>query len=419
MKKIIALLLALAMVFALAACGGNSKSDDAAPAADNSADSAPAAESDGDAAAPATGDGKLTGTLMLGEIGPTTGGAAMYGTAVSNAMKLAVEEINAIDPDFQIEFNPQDDEHDAEKSVNAYNTLKDWKVQVIGGTVTTTPCVAVAAEAFSDRVFMLTPSASSPTVTEGKDNMFQLCFSDTNQGTGAAQYIKENGLSEKVAVIYNNADAYSTGIYQTFKAKADEVGLSIVSTSTFTDDTKDFSVQIKDAQDNGADMIFLPMYYEPASLIMQQAASVGYQVNYFGVDGLDGILAIDGFDTSLAEGAMLLTPFAADATDEKTVAFVEKYQSTYNETPTQFAADGYDVAYAIYNALLYYAQNNGGLDVTGVSAEDMCAIMIQTFTDAGFSFSGVTGENMTWNAAGEVSKDPKAVKIVNGVYVGM
>ena len=156
--------------------------------------------------------GSLTGTLKLGMIGPLTGGAAIYGNAVKNGEQIAVDEINAISSDFQIEYNPQDDEHDAEKSVNAYHNLQDWGVQVIAGTVTTTPCVAVSAEANSDRVFMLTPSASSPSVTEGKDNMFQLCFSDPNQGSASAQYIVDNKMATKVAVIYNNSDAYSTGI---------------------------------------------------------------------------------------------------------------------------------------------------------------------------------------------------------------
>ena len=204
-----------------------------APAAD--AGSADAGSADAGTADTTAAGGSLTGTLKLGMIGPLTGGAAIYGNAVKNGEQIAVDEINAISSDFQIEYNPQDDEHDAEKSVNAYHNLQDWGVQVIAGTVTTTPCVAVSAEANADRIFMLTPSASSPTVTEGKDNMFQLCFSDPNQGSASAQYIADNKMASKVAVIYNNSDAYSTGIYQTFNTKASELGLEIVSTTTFTD----------------------------------------------------------------------------------------------------------------------------------------------------------------------------------------
>ncbi|MCR5127481.1 MAG: ABC transporter substrate-binding protein, partial [Lachnospiraceae bacterium] len=280
--------------------------------------------------------GSLTGTLKLGMIGPLTGGAAIYGNAVKNGEQIAVDEINAISGDFQIEYNPQDDEHDAEKSVNAYHNLQDWGVQVIAGTVTTTPCVAVSAEANADRIFMLTPSASSPTVTEGKDNMFQLCFSDPNQGSASAQYIADNKMASKVAVIYNNSDAYSTGIYQTFNTKASELGLEIVSTTTFTDDTaNDFSVQLADAKDNGAELVFLPIYYQPASLILQQAKGMGYEPTFFGVDGMDGILTMEGFDASLAEGVILLTPFSADAADDLTKNFVATYNTNYGETPNQ------------------------------------------------------------------------------------
>ena len=399
-KKLLSLIMTGALVMAMTACGGNTTAG-------------------GNGGSGATGSGELTGTLKLGVIGPLTGGAAIYGNAVVNGAQIAVDEINAMGNGFKIELNAQDDEHDPEKSVNAYHQLQDWGVQAIAGTVTTTPCIAVSAEANSDRVFMLTPSASATTVTEGKDNVFQLCFADPNQGSASAQYISDNKLATKVAIIYNNADAYSTGIYQTFKAKATELGLEIVSETTFTDDTTDFSVQVGDAQSNGADLVFLPIYYTPASLILQQAASAGYEPTFFGVDGMDGILTIEGFDTSLAEGVMLLTPFSADATDDLTKNFVEKFTEKYGEVPSQFAADGYDCAYAIKAALEFYAAKNGGLDVTGMSAEELCEILISVFTDAEFSADGVTGLGMVWDANGQVNKEPKAVVIKDGVYVGM
>jgi len=408
-RKIIATLLTVAMAMSLVACG-QSATESTTETTTEVAEDAPAAS---------TGDGSLTGTLNLGFIGPLTGPAALYGNAATNGAKIAVDEINEAGG-LKIEYNPQDDEHDAEKSVNAYNNLKDWDVQAIVGCVTTTPCVAVSAEANADRIFMLTPSASATSVTEGKDNMFQLCFSDPNQGSALAQYIKENGIGSKIAIIYNNSDAYSTGIYQTFDAKAKELGLEVVSVTTFTDDTaNDFSVQLTEAQGAGADLIFLPIYYTPASLIMQQADSMGYDVKLFGVDGMDGILSLEGFDTSLAEGVMLLTPFSADATDDLTVSFVSKFEAEFSETPSQFAADGYDTVYAIKAALEYYAAKNGGYDVTGVSYSELCDILISVFSDPEFSVDGVTGEGMTWTVEGEVNKAPKAVVIKDGVYVGL
>lgn len=350
------------------------------------------------------------GALKIGFIGPLTGGAAVYGTSAKQGGELAVEEINALGGP-QIEFLTEDDEHDAEKSVNAYNNLMDKGAQLIVGCVTTTPCVAVSAVAYDERVFMLTPSASSPSVTADKDNMFQLCFSDPSQGSASAEYIAEHKLATKVAVIYNNADAYSTGIYQSFEAKAKELGLEIVSVTTFTDDTTDFSVQVADAKDKGAELVFLPIYYTEASQILTTANKTGYEPIFFGCDGMDGILDVEGFDTSLAEGLMLLTPFAADAQDEKTQAFVSAYVAAYGETPNQFAADAYDVIYSMYQAVLETG-------VTGdMDASEICEQLKTGYTS--MTFDGLTGTGMTWDASGAVSKDPKAVVIKDGAYAAM
>jgi len=367
--------------------------------------------------APANGAGSATTPdvpsaqkLKIGGTGPLSGIAAIYGTAVKQGAEIAVEEINALGG-IQLEYRPEDDEHEAEKAVNAYNVLKDWGIQVSLSSVTSTPAVATSAEAFNDRLFGLTPSASSTSVTAGNDNIYQLCFNDPNQGSASAQYIFTNNLATKIAIIYKNDDVYSKGIYDTFLPKAQELGLEVVSTTTFTDDSSnDFSVQIADAQAKGADFVFLPIYYTPASLIFSQANTIGYKPKFFGVDGMDGILTMEGFDKSLAEGVMLLTPFSADSTDPKTVSFVHKYIMRHGEAPNQFAANGYDCIYAIYEAVQI-----GGV-TTDMSREEICEILIGVF-NGDFTFDGITGIGMTWSNNGSVSKAPKAVVIRNGEYV--
>lgn len=377
MKKTLSIILALVMVVALfAGCASDEKTDGG-------------------------------NTLKIGFIGPLTGGAAVYGNAAKRGAEIAVKEINA-KGGIQLEFNAQDDENDAEKSVNAYNNLMDWGMQVLVGTVTTTPCVAVSAEAYADRVFTLTPSASSTEVPAGKDNVYQICFTDPNQGKASAKYIADNMADAKIAVIYDNSSVYSSGIYQTFEAEAQSLGLNIVSVSTCTEDTSDFSVQVSDAKNAGADLVFLPIYYTPASLILNYANSIGYTPTFFGVDGMDGILTLEGFNTALAEGVMLLTPFAADAADAATQSFVSSYQAAYGETPNQFAADAYDCVYAVYQA--FTATGLG----TDASTADICDAMCQQFNT--MSFSGLTGQNMTWKD-GQVDKAPAAVVIKDGVYV--
>ena len=394
-KKFLSFMMAMVMVLALAACGSDSQQ------------SSSNASSDAGTESTATG-----AAFKLGGTGPLTGGAAIYGNAAKNGAQIAVDEINAEGGAIQFELKYEDDQHDAEKAVNAYNALKDWGMQISLGSVTSKPCEATSAETYADRIFALTPSASATAVTEGKDNMFQMCFMDPNQGSASAQYIADKGLATKVAIIWKNDDVYSKGIHDTFVEEAAARNLAIVSDTTFADgNDTDFSVQLSDAQSNGADLVFLPMYYQPASLILAQAKSMGYAPTWFGVDGMDGILTMEGFDTSLAEGVMLLTPFNADSTDERTQNFVKKYQEQFGEVPNQFAADAYDCVYAYKQAL------EAAGATADMSAEELCDLMIQQFTT--MTFDGLTGEGMTWDASGAVSKSPKGMVIENGAYVGL
>ena len=387
MKKVVSMLLVLTMaVSCLAGCGGGSVKEE-----------------------------KAADTFYIGTMGPTTGAAAIYGNAVKNGAQIAVDEINEAGGinGAKIEYNFQDDEHNVEKAINAYNTLKDWGMQVLMGAVTTGPCVAVAAKTAEDNMFQVTPSASSTEVIEN-GNVMQICFTDPNQGTASAQYIGQNGLATKVAIIYDSSDIYSSGIEAKFVEESKNQPFEVVEEGAFTADTKtDFSTQLKKAQDAGADLVFLPIYYQEATIILKQADDMGYAPTFFGCDGMDGILTVENFDTSLAEGLMLLTPFAADAQDDATKAFVTTYKEKYGDTPNQFAADAYDAIYAI----------KAGIEKAGVtpdmSASDICDKLKEAMTE--INITGLTGgeSGLSWDETGAVTKDPKAVKIENGVYVGM
>ena len=390
-KKFMCMLMAAAMTLSMAACG--SKGDDA-----NTDDNAGGA-SDG------------VQTFTVGTSGPLTGDNAIYGMAVKQGVELAVNEINASDSKIKFEFLSQDDEGDGEKAVNAYNTMMDNGMQVLVGPTTTGASIAVADVCYNDRTFMLTPSASSTDVTAGKDNVFQVCFTDPNQGVGAADYMAENFAGAKVAIIYRNDDAYSQGIRDTFVKEAEAKGaFEIVSETTFTDATStDFTVQLTAAKNAGADLVFLPIYYQPASVILSQAKAMSYEPTFFGVDGMDGILTMPGFDASLAEGVMLLTPFSVNSEDAATQSFVKTYTEKYGVEPNQFAADAYDGVYIVKAAL-----EKAGC-TADMSSTDICEALIQAMPT--LSVDGLTGKAMTWNAEGEVSKAPLAAVIENGEYV--
>lgn len=406
LHKIFSVVLASCLAMSLlTGCGGNNnKTADN----DSSADSNTAADN--------TADGGTTGgagVFKIGGIGPITGNNAVYGLAVKNAMQIAMDEINEAGGvnGYTFEINFQDDESDPEKAVNAYNTLKDWGMQLLIGTVTSGPCVAVAAESNTDNLFQLTPSGSSVECVENP-NAFRVCFSDPNQGFGAARYIGEHSLGSKVAVIYDSSSIYSSGIYTKFAEETANQDFEIVAAEAFTaDNATDFSVQLQKAKDAGADLVFLPIYYTEASLILTQANQMGYDPTFVGCDGLDGILAVENFDLSLAEDVILLTPFAADATDDLTVSFVTKYQEKYGDIPNQFAADAYDAVYIIKAAI----EESGA--TPDMSVSDLCDAVKSAMTT--ISVDGLTGEAITWTEDGEPNKAPRAVVIKDGVYVAM
>ncbi len=348
-----------------------------------------------------------TVTLKIAHIGPLTGPAALYGVATSRGAQVAIEEINAAGGKYQIELIDQDDQHNPEISLNAYQEAKKQGAQMIVGTTTSDPCIAVGEEAYADRVFMLTPSASSVKVTAGKDNVYQMCFTDPAQGVTAANYIADNNLGTKIAIITNVSDPYSTGIRDAFLDTAEERGLEIVSETEFNEGDADFSVQVNDASNAKADLVFLPIYYGPASMIIQTAKSIGFEPIFFGVDGMDGILAIPEFDVSLAEGVMLLCPFAASSPDEMTQKFVAAYEAKFNDTPIQFAADAYDCVYALKDAA-----ELAGI-TSDMSAADCCDKLIDAMQK--LEYNGLTGTS-TWDASGAVTKQPKVYVIKDGAY---
>ena len=397
MKKLISASLAAAMALSLAACG--STGTEASSAAESTT-----------ASSAATAEGSAT-PIKLGGIGPTTGGNAAYGIAVQQGAELAVQEINEAAGYTVFEMQFEDDESDPETALNAYNTLKDWGMQILVGTVTSNPSLTVGAEAANDNMFMLTPSASAEEVATTGDNIFQMCFTDPNQGKAAADYIAEHQLGTQIGIIYDSSDAYSSGIYQAFVAEAEANGLTIVAQPSFTADNKsDLSTQVAQCQDAGADLVFLPIYYQEASQVLVAANRTGYAPTFFGCDGMDGILGVEGFDTSLADGLMMLCPFSAYGEDETTVTFVNNYKAAFNdEVPNQFAADAYDCVYAIYQCV------QDGVITPDMTASEMCDALKGAFTT--MTFSGTTGEGQTWDENGMISKEPKVYTIQDGAYV--
>ena len=378
MKKFLSMLMAAVMVLSLVACGEQAET-------------------------PAEGGEAAAETIQIGGIGPLTGGYANYGISVKQGAEIAVAEINANGGILgqQLELSFQDSQGDPESAVNAYGKLMDWGMDVSLGAVFSGETASVVAASAADDILVLTPSGSADAAIEGNDKAFRICFYDSYQGVAAAEYIQDNGIATEVGVFYESDYDYSVGLYNSFKAKCEEIGLTIKETQTFTTTTNtDFSTQIDALVASGVKVVFMPIYAEEASTFLTQAqGKFGEDVYFFGADGLDGILGKVEQDVTIANNVLMLTPFAADSEEEIVKNFVASYEQAYGATPDQFAADGYDAVYVIKAA----AEKAGS-----VSGAAMAAAMTE------IEVAGTTGA-MTWTADGNTNKPASAILYYDGV----
>ena len=378
MKKFLCMMMAVLMVLAMAACGGEP--------ANNGGNDTPDAT-----------------TVKIGGIGPLTGAYANYGLSEKNGAELAVKEINEAGgiAGKQIELSYQDSQGESESAVNAYGKLMDWGMEVSLGCVLSGENASVVAAARDDDVLLIPPSGSADKCIDGNDKAFRVCFYDSYQGAAAAQYIKDNNMVDTVGILYQSDNDYSVGLYNAFVAKCGELGITIAETQTFTSSTNtDFSTQVSALVSSGVKLVFIPLYAEEASTFLTQAhGKFADDVYFFGADGLDGILGKVEQDTSLANNVLMLTPFAADNPAENVQSFVKKYQEAYGATPDQFAADAYDAIYVIKAAVEKAGSTSGAALASALTS---------------LTVEGVTGV-MTWTADGNTNKPASAILYYDGV----
>jgi len=349
-----------------------------------------------------TGGAPSSEEIVIGGIGPVTGGAASYGISVKQGAQLAVDEINAAGGinGKQIKYLFEDDESDAEKALSAYSKLMDEGMQVLMGTVTSDPCIAVTDESSKDGILQITPSGSAEACAQ-YDNCFRICFTDPLQGRSMANYMYEEGV-RKVAIIYDVSSDYSSGIYEAFVDEFEALGGTVVAAESFTSGDVDFKTQLTKIKATDAEALFLPIYYTEVAYISNQAVNVGLKLPYYGCDGWDGVIAQLEGDTTNIEGAVYLTPFVTNSEDEAVQKFVADYKAKFGADPDQFAADAYDAIYTIKAAI----EKAGSMDNDAIIAA-MTEITVP----------GITGE-MTFTKEGEPNKAARVAVIQNGQYVG-
>lgn len=389
-KKMLGALLACAMMAGtLAGCGGSGNDNGASSASGDNAPASAASEN----------------VFKIGGIGPLTGAAASYGVSVKQGAQVAIDEINAAggvqvgDATYTFDMVFEDDEATEDKAIQAYNTVMDAGANAIMGCVTSGACLAIVDLTKADGILQITPSGSA----EGciaNDNAFRICFSDPEQGVAMADYAMDTLGYSKVAVIYNNADDYSSGLQQAFEAQILAKGGTITASEAFTTGDVEFSTQLTKIKGTDAEVIYVPAYYQDATYITKQAADMGLDLPFIGSDGWDGVLSTVT-DQTTVDGAVFSSPFCAAVDDPKVVSFVNAYEAAYNATPDQFAADAYDCVYTFKAAM----EQAGSIE-----SDAMIAAMPE------ISVSGLTGDPITYDASGAPVKEVRYVKVSDGSY---
>lgn len=348
-------------------------------------------------------------SVKVGLIAPLTGEVAVYGNAVKEAVQLYIDDFNAADHPFDINLIIYDDKGDPTEAMNAYNKLVyQDDIAVLLGPVTSSPTFGVAEASVDDGIPALTPTATHPDVTTYGNNFFRACFEDPFQGGSMAKFASSELKATTAAIIYNNADTYSIGLRDAFMKTAEEVGLTVTTTEAYGASDIDFRAQLTNIIKTNPDVLFIPYYYNVTYMICSQARELGYTGTFLGVDGTDGVLAIEGADVSVFDGMYFANHYSADSDSQVTQAFIKEYTDKYGATPNALAALGYDGAMIVCDAL--ERVNNDGVKIDGESSyEAIIEALRATEVD------GVTG-HITFDENNNPIKTLSIIQIKDGAY---
>ena len=365
-KKLLAMLLALSMVFALAACGSGGDE--------------PSTGSD----APDGGDVSSEGTIKIGMIAPMTGSNAAYGNSMLEGVQLTIDEINAAGGILgqQIELVSADDRGDPTECMNAFNTMVSEGIKYVIGSATSGATSAITSMANEEGVILITPSATADTITTEDDYVFRACFKDSLQGDIAAAFVAEQGIT-KVGTIMCSADTYSKGLVDSFTAACEKRGIEVAAAeSTATMDAQDFTNQFTAMVNADVELVYAIYYYDAVGpFLVTQARAAGFDGIIMGADGYDGALdyVSEGVDYSAFNNVVYTNHY--DATDSSPVVqeYVTAYEAEYGTMPLCFAALASDCMMMFQTAI-----------ETAGSADDVEAVR-DALADTSVVYEGITG----------------------------
>ena len=300
--------------------------------------------------------------IVIGAIGPLSGGASTYGQSVKNGAQIFLDKVNAnggIDGK-QVVLKFEDDEADPTKAINAYDKLVNQDgVGLLLGPVTSGAANAVGPNATADGVPMITPSGTETNLTTtGGEFVFRTCYIDATQGEVIAKYSTENLGAKTMAVLYNKDSDYSIGIAEAAKAQFESNGGKVVEYVSYNEGDKDFSAQLTNIKGSNPDVLVLPDYYSVVGVIADQARKIGITSQLMGGDGWDSpeLVKIGG---DAVEGAFFVNHYSPNDTDQAVQEFVNSYKEKYGQTPDAFAALSYSTLQLFEEAITKAGSTDG------------------------------------------------------------
>jgi branched-chain amino acid transport system substrate-binding protein len=343
--------------------------------------------------------------IKIGLITPLSGDVKTFGESVRNSFLIAVEEANARGgvAGMKITHVIQDDKNDATEAANVANLLVNQeRVKAIVGSVTSKATIPVSDIIQSAKIPTISPTATNPKVTvadgKRKDYMFRACFIDPFQGAVMAKFSRETLKGKNAAILFDASNDYSKGIAEVFRDAFRKQGGKVAAFESYGKDDVDFSALLTKVKASGADVLFLPDYYNKVGLIAKQVQEKGLKVRMVGPDGWDSpdLVKIAG---SAIEGGYFSNHYSPDDKRPEVVAWVKKYKEKYGQVPDAFGTLAYDAT-----NLLLEAIRKAGSDDPKKIRDALASIK---------DFKAVSGKS-TLDANGDMIKSAAILKIEGG-----
>jgi branched-chain amino acid transport system substrate-binding protein len=342
-------------------------------------------------------------TMKVGEVDPLTGGVSQFGIGCHRGFQLAFEQINAEGGILgqKVELITEDDQSKPGQSATAVRKLiTQDKVAAILGDATSSATLEAAPIAQSNKIPMMTPTATNPRITEVGDFIFRVCFLDEFQGRMLARFAREKLKAQKIFTLTDVKQDYSVDLLKFFKDEFTKLGGTIVGEQSYSTGDTDFRAQLTPIRAAKPDAVYVPGYYQEVALIVKQGRQIGLTMPFIGCDGWanQALIEIGG---KAVNGCFFTNHFSPDDQSPIVKSFVAKYQEKYGTPPDTFSALGYDAARLLSGAI----QHAGSADPAAV--RDALARTAD--------FQGVTGQ-ISFDANRNASKPGLIVTVKDGKF---